>query len=437
MHTQNLIIGFGKAGKTLAADLAQHGQSVVLVEQDEQMYGGTCINIGCIPSKKLLAEGAKHHDFQAAMQAKNTLIPKLRAANFAKLDNMANVQIIHAQAQFQDEHNVTLRSAAGEQTIHAARIFINTASNPLNIAGANSPRVYYSSEILSLAQRPARLVIIGGGYISLEFAFMYQQFGSQVTILDNSPVFLPREDRDIAEEMLRVLNSRQINVLPSVQTTAFVEQGDSVLVQTNQGDFAADAVLVAIGRHPNTAALALENAGIATTERGFIATDEQCRVLGKAHIWAMGDVAGSPMFTYISLDDYRIVRDQLLGNGTRRRSDRTTFPTTTFTEPPLSHIGLTETAAAQSGRSYKVLKLKAEAIPKAKILGQTDGLLKAIVDSESDKILGVTLFCAESQELINLFKMAMDNRIPARYLKNQIFTHPTIAEGLNDLFAAA
>ena len=158
---------------------------------------------------------------------------------------------------------------------------------------------------------------------------------------------------------------------------------------------------------------------------------------GQSAYLGEGDVAGSPMFTYISLDDYRIVRDQLLGNGTRRRSDRTTFPTTTFTEPPLSHIGLTETAAAQSGRSYKVLKLKAEAIPKAKILGQTDGLLKAIVDSESDEILGVTLFCAESQELINLFKMAMDNRIPARYLKNQIFTHPTIAEGLNDLFAAA
>ena len=439
MHTQNLIIGFGKAGKTLAADLANNGQSVVLVEQNEQMYGGTCINIGCIPSKKLLVEGAKQHDFQAAMQAKNTLIPKLRAANFAKLDNMANVQVIHAQAQFQDEHTVILRGAQGEQTIHAERIFINTGatSNPLNVAGADHPRVHYSTEMLSLAERPERLVIIGGGYISLEFSFMYQQFGSKVTILDNSPVFLPREDRDIAEEMLRVLNSRQINVVQSIAINAFAEQDDGVVVQTNQGEFAADAVLVAIGRQPNTAALALQNAGIVTTERGFITTDEQCRVLGKAHIWAMGDVAGSPMFTYISLDDYRIVRDQLLGNGTRRRSDRATFPTTTFTEPPLSHIGLTETAAAQSGRSYKVLKLKAEAIPKAKILGQTDGLLKAIVDSESGEILGVTLFCAESHEIINLFKMAMDNRIPARYLKNQIFTHPTIAEGLNDLFAAA
>ena len=439
MHTQNLIIGFGKAGKTLAADLANHGQSVVLVEQNDQMYGGTCINIGCIPSKKLLVEGAKHHDFQAAMQAKNSLIPKLRAANFAKLDNMANVQVIHAQAQFQDEHTVILRGAQGEQTIRAERIFINTGatSNPLNVAGADHPRVHYSTEMLSLAERPERLVIIGGGYISLEFAFMYQQFGSQVTILDNSPSFLPREDRDIAEEMLRVLNSRQINVLQSVQTNAFVEQGDSVIVQTNQGDFAADAVLVAIGRQPNTAALSLENAGIATTERGFIATDAQCRVIGKEHIWAMGDVAGSPMFTYISLDDYRIVRDQLLGNGTRRRDDRATFPTTTFTEPPLSHIGMTETAAAQSGRSYKVLKLKAEAIPKAKILGQTDGLLKAIVDSDSGEILGVTLFCAESHEIINLFKMAIDHKIPASYIKNQIFTHPTIAEGLNDLFATA
>ena len=439
MHTQNLIIGFGKAGKTLAADLAKNGQSVVLVEQNEQMYGGTCINIGCIPSKKLLVEGAKQHDFQAAMQAKNSLIPKLRAANFAKLDNMANVQVIHAQAQFQDEHTVILRGAQGEQTLRAERIFINTGatSNPLNVAGADHPRVHYSTEMLSLAERPERLVIIGGGYISLEFSFMYQQFGSKVTILDNSPVFLPREDRDIAEEMLRVLNSRQINVVQSIAINAFAEQDDGVVVQTNQGEFAADAVLVAIGRHPNTAALALENAGIATTERGFIATDEQCRVLGKAHIWAMGDVAGSPMFTYISLDDYRIVRDQLLGNGTRSRNDRATFPTTTFTEPPLSHIGMTETAAAQSGRSYKVLKLKAEAIPKAKILGQTDGLLKAIVDSESGEILGVTLFCAESHEIINLFKMAIDHKIPASYIKNQIFTHPTIAEGLNDLFAAA
>ncbi|MGR6979944.1 hypothetical protein ACUHGC_00585 [Testudinibacter sp. P27/CKL/0425] len=149
----------------------------------------------------------------------------------------------------------------------------------------------------------------------------------------------------------------------------------------------------------------------------------------------MGDVAGSPQFTYISLDDYRIVREQLLGEGKRSCKDRVVFPTAVFTEPPLAQIGMTETQAASSGKEYRVVSLKADAIPKAKVLAQTDGLLKAVIDTQTDQILGVTLFCAEAHELINLFKMAMDNQIPASYLKNQIFTHPTIAEGLNDLFA--
>ena len=264
---------------------------------------------------------------------------------------------------------------------------------------------------------------------------MYKQFGSEVTILDNSETFLPREDRDVAEEMLRILNSKKINVVQNMNVHGFVEHAHETVVQTTQGDFLADAILVAVGRHANTQGLALEQAGIQTDNRGFIQTDNYLRVKGKDHIWAMGDVAGSPMFTYISLDDYRIVREQLFGQGMRSRDDRTIFPTTTFTEPPLSQIGMTETAALKAGRQVKVLKMKAEAIPKAKVLGQTDGLLKAIVDKDSDEILGVTLFCAEAHEMINLFKMAMDNHIPASYLKNQIFTHPTMSEGLNDLFA--
>ena len=149
----------------------------------------------------------------------------------------------------------------------------------------------------------------------------------------------------------------------------------------------------------------------------------------------MGDVAGSPQFTYISLDDYRIVRDELLGEGRRSRRDRAIFPTAVFTNPPLGHIGMTETAARKAGRNVKVSTLKAEAIPKAKVLGQTDGLLKAVVDAGSGEILGVTLLCAEAHEIINLFKMAIDNRVPAGYVRSQIFTHPTMAEALNDLFA--
>lgn len=444
ISVQNLVIGFGKAGKTLAADLAKAGQSVILVEQSEQMYGGTCINIGCIPSKKLIVEGEKRavvadkvQVFEQSMSAKNGLIGKLRAANFAKLDSLENVRIITAKATFKDEHTVTLNGRDGEFEVKAERIFINTgaSSNTLNVEGANSSRVYDSTGILSLTERPNRLVIVGGGYISLEFAFMYRAFGSEVTVVEALDTFLPREDRDIAEEMLRVLESKGIKVYCGVATKRFVENGNEVTVVTNKGEFVADAVLVAVSRKPNTQGLGLENAGIALNERGAIKVDNKLHVEGKSHIWAMGDVAGSAQFTYISLDDYRIVRDELLGAGKRTVDDRAIFPTAVFTEPPLAQVGLTEVAAQKAGKNIIVKKMKAEAIPKAKVLGQTNGLLKAIIDADTDEILGVTLFCAEAHEIINMFKMAIDYKVPASYVKNQIFTHPTIIEGLNDLFA--
>ncbi|MDO5640166.1 MAG: FAD-dependent oxidoreductase [Neisseria sp.] len=442
LHAKNLVIGFGKAGKTLAADLAKHGEEVILAETSAEMYGGTCINIGCIPSKKLLVEGhdralCQHQGaavFDAAMTAKNDLVAKLRAANFHKVDDLAGARVITAEARFEDEHTVLLSGRDGEYRVSAERIFINTGSLPakLDIEGADGERVYDSTGLLALAARPERLVIIGGGYIGLEFAFMFQAFGSEVTILDSSDTFLPREDRDIAEEMLHIMQSKGIRVVQTAHALSIKHHSHSSTVHTDQGEFEAEAVLVAIGRRPNTASLALENAGIALSERGFIQTDDKLRV--KNHIWAMGDVAGSPQFTFISLDDYRIVRSQLLGDGKRSTADRAVFPTCVFTEPPLAQIGLTESRARSKGLNIRVAAFKAADIPKAKVLRQTDGLLKAVVDADSSKILGVTLFCAEAHELINLFKMAMDNGIGAEYLKNQIFTHPSMAEGLNDLF---
>ena len=291
MHTQNLIIGFGKAGKTLAADLAKHGQQVVLVEQSAQMYGGTCINIGCIPSKKLIVESEQRgHNadkaavFAAAMNAKNTLIPKLRAANFAKLDNLDGVTVLNARAEFLDDRTVKLTDPdGGEQTLTAERIFINTGATPrrLGVAGEDSPRVLDSTGVLALNERPRRLVIIGGGYIGLEFAFMFHAFGSEITILDGGDRFLPREDRDIAEEMLRVLNSKGIKVLQGVKIEAFRDNTADTSVITSQGEFTADAVLVGVGRVPNTQGLGLANAGIETDPRGFILVDDHLRVQGK------------------------------------------------------------------------------------------------------------------------------------------------------------
>ena len=438
----HLVIGFGKAGKTLAADLAKHGESVILVEQSATMYGGTCINIGCIPSKLLLVEGEKSERlsdksaaFTAAMQRREQLTSALRAANYNKLASIPGVEVLTGKASFLSPHVVEVTTESGVEQIEAKQIYINTGarSAKLSLEGADDKRIYDSTGLLQLESLPKRLVIVGGGYISLEFACMYAAFGSQVTILEQGSVFLAREDRDVAEAMLAMLSDRGIQLILQAETQRFVPAEDAVTVVTSQGDYAAEAVLVAIGRRPNVEELNLEAAGVALTPRGFIQVDEYLRAA--PHIWAMGDVAGSPQFTYVSLDDYRIVRDQLFGEGKRTTRDRSLLPTSVFTTPALAQIGMTETQAAASGRAYEVKRLQTVAIPKAKVLGETHGLLKAIVDKETGLILGATLFCPEAHELINLLKLAMDHQVPASALHTQIFTHPTIAEALNDLFA--
>ena len=442
INIKNLIIGFGKAGKTLAADLAKHGEEVILVEKSSSMYGGTCINIGCIPSKKLLVEAERKPldvnqsvYFEQAMERKNALISALRAANYKKLDDLEGVRIINATASFIDKNTVLLKGEGDEIEITAQRIFINTGTTSisLNIKGGDGNHVYNSTQLLSLNTFPKRLVIIGGGYISLEFACMFQAFGSKVTILEASDTFLAREDRDVADEMLRILNTRGIEVMLNSKTSELQENDSYTTVITSQGNFDAEAVLVAIGRKPATDELELHNADIKTDERGYIITNDYLQV--NEHIWAMGDVAKTPQFTYMSLDDYRIVRDQLFGDSKRSRLDRKNIATSVFTYPTLAQVGLTEQQAKSAGLQFEVKKIAANAIPKAKVLGQTDGLLKAIVEKQSNRILGVTLFCAEAHELINICKLAIDNNITAETLKNQIFTHPTMAEALNDLFA--
>jgi len=406
------------------------------------MYGGTCINIGCIPSKLLLVEGEKSARltdksaaFQAAMQRREQLTSALRAANYNKLATIPGVEILTGTAHFLSPHIVEVSTEDGACQIEAERIYINTGARPATLAleGADDKRIYDSTGLLQLDSLPARLVIVGGGYISLEFACMYAAFGTEVTILEQGDTFLAREDRDVAEAMLAMLADRGVQVVLQAETKRFISAEEAVTVLTSQGEYVAEAVLVAIGRRPNVEALHLEAAGVQLTPRGFIQTDEYLRAA--PNIWAMGDVAGSPQFTYVSLDDYRIVRDQILGEGKRTTKDRLLLPTSVFTTPALAQVGMTETMAAASGRPYEVKRLQTAAIPKAKVLGETHGLLKAIVDTETGLILGTTLFCPEAHELINLLKLAMDHQIPAEALRTQIFTHPTIAEALNDLFA--
>lgn len=373
--------------------------------------------------------------FRSAMQRKDKLITALRAANYQKVASIPGVEVLHGEAYFVAPHTVRCEGPKVRCEITAERIFINTGtrSRQLELDGINDPRIYDSKGFLSLSQRPRRVVIVGGGYIALEFACMYRAFGSEVTVLEQGATFLSREDRDVAEEMQRLLEARGVRIVTSAATERFVSSPDAVAVETTAGSFAADAVLLAVGRVPNTEVLDLERAGIRTDARGFIQTDEYLRAA--PGVWAMGDVAGSPQFTYVSLDDYRIVQDQLLGQRQRTTQNRGVLPTCVFTTPPLAQIGLTEQEAKRQGLPYRLHRMAATAIPKARVLGQTDGLLKVLVDPETDLILGATLLCAEAHELANLIKMAIDNRIPASYLRTQIFTHPTIAEGLNDLLS--
>ncbi|ASL88342.1 pyridine nucleotide-disulfide oxidoreductase [Serratia marcescens] len=437
---QAIIIGFGKAGKTLAAFLAGQGWRVAMVEASAQMYGGTCINIGCIPTKTLVHDAELHgpgeQAFSQAMARKRQVTGLLREKNYQNLAGLEPVTVIDGRAEFIDPHRISVQSAAGTQVLSGERIFINTGavSRWPAIDGLDrSQRSYDSTGLLQLTQRPARLGIIGGGYIGLEFASMFAQFGSAVTVFEEAGALLGREDRDMAQAIQQILSDAGVSFTfnAGVKQVRDVEGGVEVVHQGGVQSF--DALLVAAGRVPNTAGLQLARAGVETDERGAVRVDAQLRS-SVPHIWALGDVNGGPQFTYISLDDFRIVRDSLFGAGKRSTADRGAVPYSVFITPSFSRIGLSEDQARQQGRDIKVATLPAAAIPRARVLGDTRGLLKAVVDAQTGQILGVALLCRDAHEMINIVKTAMDAGLPYTRLRDQLFTHPTMSESLNDLF---
>jgi len=450
---QNVIIGFGKGGKTLAGALAKAGQTVALIERSSMMYGGTCINVACIPTKSLensarlsAAQGGgfeeKAERYRAAVAEKRRLTAMLRQKNYDKVASSGAV-IYTGQASFEDAHHVRVTLPDGSaEVLEAERIFVNTGALPAapDIQGLEgNPYVYSSETLMEREELPRRLVILGGGYIGMEFASYFTNFGSQVTVIQRDEVFLPREDAEIAASVLESLTARGVTVLRSTQTRG-VRVGEKCAVVDIEKDGAADelfadAVLVATGRRPNLEGLAAEKAGLAVTDRGALQVDEHLRT-NVPHIWAMGDVVGGQQFTYISLDDFRVVSSQVLGLGERTTQNRGPVPYSVFLDPPFSRVGMTEKEALARGLDVRVARLPAAAIPKAQVLRKPEGMLKAVVDAKSGLILGAHLFCAESQEMINLVKLAMEAGIPYTALRDGIFTHPTMTEALNDLFAA-
>ena len=446
------VIGFGKGGKTLAGAFAAAGKTVALVEKSPKMYGGTCINVACIPTKSLVhsaalsaAQGGTVSERAArsatAVDERDRVTGLLRSKNYRKLADLPNVEVVDGTASFADATHLTVAKPDGtRETIEAAQAFINTGARPFvpPIPGVDGPRVHVSETLLDVRTLPERLVIIGGGYIGMEFASMYANFGSQVTVVQNEDAFLPREDAEIAAAVLDSVEGRGIRVIRGAGVRRIDDEADQAVVTVEisgaEERLPADAVLVATGRRPNVDGLNLEAAGVELTERGAVRTDEHLRTTAP-NIWALGDVAGGLQFTYISLDDSRIVKADVLGDGARTTANRGTVPYSVFLDPPLSRAGMTEQEARAAGFDVKVAKLPAAAIPKAQLLQKPTGLLKAVVDAGTGRILGAHLFCEESYEMINTIKLAMDAGLPYQVLRDAVYTHPTMSEAFNDLFA--
>lgn len=441
-----LVIGWGKAGKTLAGRWAKAGHTVALVERSPQMYGGTCINVACVPTKDLVTSAESRRDsdepqqfFTTAVASRDELIGKLNAANHAMLADDPHIILIDGTARFVAEHTVEVTTATGTEQVTAKQIVIGTGTTPRRpeIPGIDSPRVYDSTTIQHADPFPARLAVVGAGFIGLEFASMFAAFGAQVILLNSAERILPSAEPEVASEVARTLTDRGVTILDKVRVDAIEESDNHVTVIAGGTRVEADAVLVATGRTPVTADLCLASAGIEVDERGFIVVDDQLRTSVK-DIFAVGDVNGGPQFTYISLDDNRIVWDQLTGTGSRRRSDRVAVPNTTFITPPLSQVGLTEAQAREAGHQVLVAckpVAKIAAMPRPKILGETHGIIKFVVDATDRRILGATLFCTDSQELVNLVALAMRAGLTADVLRDGIWTHPSSTEALNEVLA--
>jgi pyruvate/2-oxoglutarate dehydrogenase complex dihydrolipoamide dehydrogenase (E3) component len=449
VHADLLVIGFGMGGKTVAAKMGRLGKRVLLVEQSDRMYGGTCPNVGCVPTKALVHHSRKRRPqdppqewYERSVGQVQALTKLFRGGNYEGLNGMDTVTVITGKAAFVDPHTVGVDTGDGRLTITAETILINTGSEPIipGIPGLReSQYIVTSTDLIQTTVLPQRLAIIGGGYLGLEFASIYGRFGSQVTVLDAAPKILGHLDDDVAAVAEDILTDEGIDIIAGAHVTQ-VRDGDAGTTTTYQKDgeqhtLEADAILVAVGRAPATRGLGLDAAGVRTGERGAVEVDEYLRT-SRPHIYALGDVNGGPQFTYISLDESRIVLDQLIGQGKRSTADRVAIPHTVFITPPLATVGITEKEARAAGHRVKIASRPVAeilAMPRAYIVEDTRGVMKFVIDTDTDEILGAALLSVDAQEVINTVALAMRHGVKAAELRDAVYNHPTSTEAFNDV----
>ncbi|PKI04499.1 dihydrolipoamide dehydrogenase [Staphylococcus xylosus] len=432
-----IIVGFGKGGKTLAKFASAQDRKVAVIEKSKKMYGGTCINIGCIPSKTLVHEGLEHGSFEQAFSRKTDVVNALNSKNYHNLADDDNIEVLDYTAKFKSNHELNLLNDQDEvvETIGAEQIVINTGAKSMipAIEGIDSSQYLYDSEgIMNLKSQPNNLVIVGGGYIALEFAAMFANFGTQVTVLERGNDIMTKEDNDIVAEVKKDLADKNVNIVLNADTKKFEDTDKGTIVHTSKGEYAADAVLIATGRKPNTD-LDLQNTDVKMGDHGEIIVNEYLQT-DASNVYALGDVKGGMQFTYISLDDFRIVKEQLFGEGKRSTENRGAVPYTVFIDPPLARIGLTGKEAKEQGYNVIESAIPVNTIPRHKINNDGRGLFKAVVNKDNEEILGASLYGLQSEEIINLIKLAIDQKLSYEVLKDNIYTHPTMVESFNDLF---
>ena len=451
-----IVIGSGQGGTPLSMALAGAGMRTALVERKH--IGGTCINEGCTPTKTMVASGRVAYltrrapdygvhtgpvsvDMAKVRKRKRDIVDSFRNGSQSRIEKTANLELIFGDASFSGSKTVSVRlQDGGYRTLSARSIFINAgtrASRP-KLDGLDNVPFLDNASIMELDAVPDHLLILGGGYIGLEFGQLFRRLGSRVTIVQSARQLLMGEDPDIAEEVAHILQQDGVDVMLNSKATHVEQSGTNIRLQalSEHASTTLDGshLLVATGRAPNSDTLNLAAAGVQTSDRGFIQVNDRLETTAEG-VYALGDIKGGPAFTHISYDDFRIIRSNLIEKKTASTKNRQ-VPYTLFIDPQLGRVGLTESEARKQGRSIRVAKLPMTHVARALEVDETRGFMKAVVDAESNQIIGAAILGLEGGEVMAALEIAMMGKLPYTALRDGTFAHPTLVESLNNLFMA-
>jgi pyruvate/2-oxoglutarate dehydrogenase complex dihydrolipoamide dehydrogenase (E3) component len=456
-HYQASVIGAGQAGTPLCQALANAGLRTALVERAH--VGGTCVNEGCTPTKTMVASGRVAYlarrgadygvhtgsigiDMRRVRERKRAIVDSFRDGNQRRIEKTPGLELVFGEASFTRPKAIHVRlKDGGERTLTADRFFINAGCRPVvpALEGLQSVPYLDSTSIMELDIVPEHLLVIGGGYIGLEFGQLFRRLGSRVTIVQRAAQLFREEDPDVTAEVLKILQQDGIEVLLNTKAERVAREGSQirlgVAVAGESRSLSGSHLLVATGRVPNSDSLQLAAAGVATDEGGFIRVNLKLET-NVAGIYALGDIKGGPAFTHISYDDFRIIRTNLIEKGSASTDGRL-VPYTVFIDPQLGRVGLTETQARAQNRKIRVAKMPMSYVARALEVDETRGFMKAIVDADTGQILGAAVLGLEGGEIMSMLQLAMMGKLPYTALYNAVFAHPNLSEALNNLFLKA